>query len=102
LSPRPRHRQDARHAPHPTMIQRLSPSLMPRDDRRHRVALITASRTIEARIETVFAFLSDRRNHHKLTSRKVQLINSSDGRGENWHALMQLRGPLGLRRRVIA
>jgi hypothetical protein len=83
------------------MIQRLHASLAPRGDRRPR-ALISSSRTIEARIDAVFAFLSDRHSHQRLTSAKLELLGMKGIGDIGWQARMRIRGPLGLRRLAAA
>jgi hypothetical protein len=63
---------------------------------------VSTSRTIAAPIGTVFAFLSDRHSHQKLTGRKLRLLKLSDAGGDAWQAVMQIRGPLGLQRQALA
>ena len=54
---------------------------------------ITASRTVRASPEAVFAFLSDLENHWKLTGRWVEAVALRDADGS-----VRIHGPLGLRR----
>jgi hypothetical protein len=62
--------------------------------------VIAANGIVEAEPAAVFAFLSDLRNHWQLTGRWVRVLNLTGpdlGPTGGW---VELRGPLGMRRRL--
>src|SRR3954447_10159530 len=67
---------------------------MPRDRRRP----IVASRRIGAPANQILRFLADLENHARLAAGSVELLSLERGPDLCTRALVQLRGPLGIRR----
>jgi hypothetical protein len=59
---------------------------------------ITASRVVPAPPAEVFAFLAEWQNHRLLTGRSIRLLALAEDPDGRVQGLIQLRGPLGLRR----
>jgi len=59
---------------------------------------ISATRTVGAPVDDVFAYLEDLCNHWRLTDRWVTVIDLSGPSDGATGATVQLRGPLGIRR----
>jgi hypothetical protein len=59
---------------------------------------ITASRKLPAPPETVFGYLDDLANHVSLAPHSARVLSIGPGDRRLGHAVVRLRGPLGLRR----
>jgi len=66
----------------------------------HKPHEISASGVVAARPGAVFEFLSDLRNHWRLTNRWVQVLDLTGPDHGPTGGWVELRGPLGLRRRL--
>src|SRR5947208_9175354 len=68
---------------------------------------VEAAALVRSHPDEVFAFLSDLRNHWRMTGRGVKVVTiEADQDGETRGGVVRIRGPLGMRRtaatRVVA
>jgi hypothetical protein len=69
-------------------------------DLRGPLTRVAASSVVDAPPASVFAFLSDPRNHWLLAGPKVRVLEIADAPGSPIGGVMVIRGPAGIRRRA--